>query len=154
LARVLIVGCGCRGRELATALVSRGHAVRGTTREPRGVEEIAAAGAEPYVGDPDRVATLMGALDGVAVVCWLLGRAQGTPAQLAQLHGPRLRFLLERLVDTGVRGFVHEPVGEEDSRIVRAAAETWRIPVAILDPAGGWPQAPLDAIGALVDSPE
>ena len=32
LARVLIVGCGCRGRALAAELVAGGHAVRATTR--------------------------------------------------------------------------------------------------------------------------
>ena len=34
LARVLIVGCGCRGRELAAALMAEGHAVRGTLARP------------------------------------------------------------------------------------------------------------------------
>jgi Trk K+ transport system NAD-binding subunit len=34
LARVLIVGCGCRGVVLARSLLADGHAVRGTTRRP------------------------------------------------------------------------------------------------------------------------
>src|SRR6185436_19327065 len=73
VARVLIVGCGCRGRALATDLLAAGHAVRGTTREPLRVAAIAAAGVEPYVGDPDRIATLMQGLAGVTIVCWLMG---------------------------------------------------------------------------------
>ncbi len=67
VARVLIVPCGERGRALARELRAAGHAVRGTTRGAH-VAEIAATGAEPYVGDPDRIATLMDALHGVTIV--------------------------------------------------------------------------------------
>ena len=129
MARVLIVGCGCRGQALTRELTQAGHAVRGTTRDPARAEAIAAAGAEPYVGDPDRIATLMEALHGVTVVCWLLG-----PVAVPELHGPRLRMLLEKLVDTHVRGFVYERGTPEGERIARAAAETWHIPVEV---AGG-----------------
>ena len=147
MARVLIVGCGGRGQALARALVEAGHAVRGTTRDPARAEAIAAAGAEPYVGDPDRVATLMGALDGVTVVAWLLGSAEGDAA--AELHAGRLRMLCEKLVDTPVRGLLYEAAGTlpaevlaGGAQVVRAAAETWSIPVEVLetDPAdcAGW----------------
>jgi uncharacterized protein YbjT (DUF2867 family) len=131
VARVLIVGCGCRGRSLARALVADGHAVRGTTRDPQRAAAIAEAGAEPYVGDPDRVGTLMGALAGVTVICWLLG---GVPAP--ELHDGRLRMLFEKLVDTPVRGVVYErgsPVGEA---IARDAAERWQMPVEVIAPGG------------------
>jgi uncharacterized protein YbjT (DUF2867 family) len=131
VARVLIVGCGCRGRSLARALVADGHAVRGTTRDPQRAAAIAEAGAEPYVGDPDRVGTLMGALTGVTVICWLLG---GVPAP--ELHDGRLRMLFEKLVDTPVRGVVYErgsPVGEA---IARDAAERWQMPVEVIAPGG------------------
>ena len=57
---------------LARELRAAGHAVRGTTRGAH-TAEIAATGAEPYVGDPDRIATLMDALHGVTIVCWLIG---------------------------------------------------------------------------------
>jgi NAD(P)H-binding len=131
VARVLIVPCGCRGRELAAELRAAGHAVRGTTRDERSAAAIAAAGAEPYVGDPDRIGTLMGALAGVTVVCWLLG---GVPDP--DLHGGRLRMLFEKLVDTPVRGVVYERVLPEGEAIALDAAERWRIPVEIIDPAG------------------
>ena len=36
MARILIVGGGCRGRLLAGDLVGKGHALRITTREERG----------------------------------------------------------------------------------------------------------------------
>ncbi|MDP9135413.1 MAG: hypothetical protein M3N56_11380, partial [Actinomycetota bacterium] len=63
--------------------------MRGTTRDPARGEAIAAAGAEPYVGDPDRIATLMEAIYGVTVVVWLLGSASGERAE--ELHAGRLR---------------------------------------------------------------
>jgi uncharacterized protein YbjT (DUF2867 family) len=129
VARVLIVPCGCRGRALARELVAAGHSVRGTTRDPARTDAIAAAGAEAYVGDPDRIGTLMGALAGVTVVVWLMGTVSA-PA----LHGPRLRMLLERLVDTPVRGVVYE--GEEGASIARDAAARWRMPVEIVGPQG------------------
>jgi hypothetical protein len=131
VARVLIVPCGCRGQALARELVAAGHAVRGTTRSEARGDAIAAAGAEPYVGDPDRIGTLMGALTGVTVVCWLLG---GVPEP--DLHGGRLRMLFEKLVDTPVRGVVYERALPEGETIARDAAERWRIPVELIDPGG------------------
>ena len=86
MARCLIIGCGCRGQMLARALVGQGHAVRGTTRRPERAAEILAAGAEPVVGDPDRLGTLVGALDHVSVAMILLGSARGderAPCSLA-----------------------------------------------------------------------
>jgi uncharacterized protein YbjT (DUF2867 family) len=131
VARVLIVGCGCRGQALARSLVAAGHAVRGTTRDPARAAGIAAAGAEPYVGDPDRIGTLMDALTGVTVLCWLLGRVPDE-----DLHGGRLRMLFEKLVDTPVRGVVYEAGTPGGEAIARAAAQRWQIPVEIV-PAGG-----------------
>ena len=88
VARVLIVGCGCRGQALARGAASRtGHAVRGTTRDPARSAEIAAAGAEPYVGDPDRIGTLMDALAGVTILCWLMGSASGENARRCTTGG-------------------------------------------------------------------
>ena len=130
MARVLIVGCGCRGQALARELVGAGHAVRGTTRDEANVDAIAAAGAEPYLGDPDRIATLMEGLVGTTIVCWLMGTAQAP-----ELHGPRLRMLFEKVVDTPVRGVVYEPAADagEGVRIAREAHETWQIPLEVLD---------------------
>jgi nucleoside-diphosphate-sugar epimerase len=161
MARVLIVGCGCRGRALARELRASGHAVRGTTREPANAAAIAAAGAEPNVGDPDRVATLMLALDGVTIVCWLLGTATGDPERVAALHDGRLRMLWEKLVDTPVRGVVHEAAGPLPPDVLargRAVAEaahgTWRIPLVVLDadPAdhGAWLAAARGAVAGLL----
>jgi nucleoside-diphosphate-sugar epimerase len=155
VARVLIVPCGCRGRALAASLVEAGHAVRGTTRGD-GVEAIRAAGAEPYVGDPDRIGTLMEALTGVTIVCWLMGTIP-----VPELHEGRLRMLWEKLVDTPVRGVVHEAAGPlpEDvlangRAVARAAHETWRIPLELLqaDPADHdrWHAAAVAAVARLL----
>jgi len=161
VARVLIVGCGCRGRALAEDLRAAGHAVRGTTRDPARAAAIAAAGAEPYVGDPDRIGTLMDALAGVTVLCWLMGTATGPPERVAALHDGRLRMLWEKLVDTPVRGVVHEAAGPlpgavlaRGRAVAEVSSETWRIPLAVVeaDPLdhAAWRPAASAAVAALL----
>jgi hypothetical protein len=108
VARVLIVGGGCQGRRLAARLARDGHAVRVTTRREAGRAAIEASGAECWIGTPDRLATLRGALDQVAVACWLLAGARGEPDQLRALHGSRLEFFLTQAIDTTVRGFLYD----------------------------------------------
>jgi hypothetical protein len=134
VARVLIVGCGCRGSSLAATLGE--HAARGTTRSPARLAYLERAGIDGVVADPDRLAGLVPALAGVSVVCWLMGSAQGSP----EVHGTRLRTLMEHLVDTPVRGLVYEAAGtvdaallEQGASIVREASETWHIPAEIVD---------------------
>lgn len=127
MARVLIVPCGCRGRMLARELVDAGHAVRGTTRDPEHAPAIREAGAEPYIGDPDRIGTLMDGLVGVTVVCWLMGTIP-----VEELHAGRLRMLWEKLVDTPVRGVLYEGALPEGEQVARTAADTWQIPLEVL----------------------
>jgi nucleoside-diphosphate-sugar epimerase len=138
VARALIVGCGCRGRELGGRLAAEGWAVRGTSREEGGLAAIEAAGIEPALADPARIGTVLDLVGDVAIVAWLLGSARGPDEELAAIHGEGLEHLLERLVDTPVRGFLYEASGEVDAGlleagagIVDAAAGRWRIPVAI-----------------------
>lgn len=76
----------------------------------------------------------------VGVVCVLLGSAQGSPDQLAALHGTRLDMLLERMLDTTVRGVVYERSGSVDSGLraegaqrVQRACERSLIPFVLLD---------------------
>jgi hypothetical protein len=121
---------------LAARLRQEGHAVRGTTRDPARKAAIERAGAEAALADPGRLATLIPQLEGVSAICWLLGSAAEAP----ELHGPRLRTLMERLVDTPVRGLVYEAAGSVDgellargSDIVRGASATWRIPVEVVE---------------------
>ena len=156
MARVLIVGCGCRGRGLTAALREAGHAVRGTTRDAGRLAPIEAAGAEAVVADPDRLGTIMQQLAGVSVVCWLMGSAAG--GGVGELHGARLGTLLERLVDTPVRGVVYEAAGSVDPRLladgaaaVAAAAATWRMPAAVVDADPGDHERWVIAMKAAVD---
>jgi uncharacterized protein YbjT (DUF2867 family) len=118
------------GAELAS------HEVRGTSRTAEGASVISAAGFEGVVADPLRLGTLLPALAGVTVVVWLFGRVDSP-----ELHGDRLSALLEKLVDSGVRGFVYED--GPGAPLVLAAGERWRMPVAV---------APSDGLGAAVES--
>ena len=148
MARVLIVPCGARGQALARELRAAGHAVRGTTRSADHSDAIAATGAEPYIGDPDRIATLMDSLHGVTIVCWLMGTIPD-PDQ----HAGRLRMLWEKLVDTPVRGVVSEGMLPEGEAIARASAETWQIPLEVLhgDPlADDWLASATSAVDRLL----
>jgi nucleoside-diphosphate-sugar epimerase len=161
MARALIVGCGCRGRAIGKRLAEAGWMVRGTTRSAGATQDILAAGLEPAVADPDQGASVLEHVGDVTLVFWLLGSAAGEPDAVAALHGPRLERVLEKLVDTPVRGFVYEAAGsvthedlERGSEIVRAAGERWRIPVAIVDrdPGDweGWTEAMLAGAEGLV----
>ncbi len=157
MARALIVGCGCRGRALSVALGGAGHTVRGTTRDPSRRAAIEASGAEAVVGDPDRLGTLMSHVEGVSVLCWLMGTAGGEAEAVAALHGPRLQSLLDALVDTPVRGVVYEAAGSVPSTLLERGAKlatdvghTHRMPVAILaeDPSdhSAWIEAATTAV--------
>jgi hypothetical protein len=166
VARALIIGCGCRGRELGERLLGEGWAVRGTSRRKQGLAAIEAAGIEAALADPDRVATVLELVGDVAVVFHLLGSAEGERDAVAAIHGPRLERLMEKVVDTPVRGVVYEAVGSVDAatlaagaEIVEIASRTWRIPVEIVtsepnDPAE-WSPGMMDlALGLLFPARE
>jgi uncharacterized protein YbjT (DUF2867 family) len=160
LARALIVGCGCRGRELAEELGARGWQVRGTSREPAGLVAIEGAGVDAALADPERPGTLLELCGDLGVVVWLLGSAAGDPAGLEAIHGPRLERLLEKLVDTPVRGFAYEATGsagraalDVGREIVERAGERWHIPVALItkersEP--GWAAEAADLVDGLL----
>jgi uncharacterized protein YbjT (DUF2867 family) len=140
VARALIVGCGCSGRALGSELLEEGWAVRGTSRDAAGLDPIEAAGIEPVRADPEQPATILELVDDVAIVIWLLGSATGEPGNIAAIHGSRLEALLERFVETPVRGFVYEGAGTVDAKLLAGGAElarnaerTWRIPVTVTE---------------------
>jgi uncharacterized protein YbjT (DUF2867 family) len=164
LARALIVGCGCRGRALGERLAAEGWAVRGTSRHEEGLVAIEAAGIEPALADPERPGTVLEAVGDVAVVALLLGGVVGDQGAVAAIHGPRLASLLERLVETPVRGVVYEAAGSVDASVlaggaelVRRAGRAWRIPVAIVaaDPGdrGGWVEEMATGVAGLLRRP-
>lgn len=150
MARALIVGCGCRGRELGERLLADGWAVRGTSRSEEGLAAIAAAGIEPALAEPDRPGTILELVDDVAVLVLLLGGAEGSPEELAAIHGPRLERLMEHLVETPVRGVLYEGI-EAGAEIVRTAERTWRIPATVLSPKPSQPANGGDAEGLAVE---
>ena len=160
LARALIVGCGCRGRELAGRLAAEGWRIRGTSRTAAGVAAIEADGHDAARFDPDLPGNLLELVGDVAVVVWLLGSAEGDAKAIEAIHGPRLERLLEKLVDTPVRGFAYESVGsvpggtlEGGLGLINRAAETWRIPVVFLErerDSKGWAAATAATVGGLL----
>lgn len=161
MARALIVGCGCRGRALGAALAGDGWAVRGTSRDEAGLAAIEAAGIEPALADPLHPGTLLDLVGDVAIAVFLLGSAVGDDESLAAIHGHRLEGLMERFVDTPVRGVVYEGAGSVDAalltggaEIVRLAGITWRIPFAVAeaDPgdAPAWVEAMTGAVSAVI----
>ena len=151
LARALIIGCGCRGRELGERLLAAGWAVRGTSRREEGLAAIEAAGIEPALADPDRVGTVLELVGDVAVVFHLLGSAAGEPearrgdpraaAGAAAGKGRRHAGAGRRL--RGGRQRRRRRCSSGGAEIVRAASRTWRIPVEVV---GAEPNDP----GALV----
>jgi nucleoside-diphosphate-sugar epimerase len=160
VARGLIVGCGCRGRELGAVLAERGWQVRGTSRRDDALDRIDEAGIEPARADPERPGTVLELCGDVSAVVWLLGSASGAPELIRAIQGPRLERLLEKLVDSPVRGFAYEAAGsvapellDEGRRIVEGASERWRIPVVLLTAernAAGWAEETADQIVGLL----
>jgi hypothetical protein len=149
--RVLLVGGGRPGLELTRRLAAGGHAVRFVTRHEGFREEIEAAGGECYLGDPDRIGSLRYGLDNVTILAWLMGRAPD-----GDLHGSRLTMMMERTIDTTVRGVIYEgtPGGAE---VVQRMAAYNEIPYAILD-AGRededtWVDAVLERIDGVLATP-
>lgn len=144
MARALIIGCGCRGRELGGRLLAEGWAVRGTSRSEERLAAIEAAGIEPALADPDRPGTILELVGDVAVLVLLLGSCTGSEEELAAIHGPRLERLMEHLVETPVRGVLYEGT-EAGSEVVRAASRTWRIRARTISPSLS--QSPYAGVG-------
>ena len=141
--------------------MGEGHAVRVVTRNEAREAEIRAAGAEAWRGDPDRIGTLRYALDNVTVLLWLLGTAAGSPDKVAALHGSRLEMMLERTVDTTVRGVVYEAAGPLPREVfaagireIRRANERNEVPYSLLeaDPSdrAAWLPAARAAVASLL----
>ena len=129
MARFLIVGAGsCRALALTRELVAEGHAVRGVTRgaHKAAIEE---AGGEAWIGDPDVVGTLRYATENATLLLWLLGEVEQD-----DLHGSRLEMMLERTIDTTVRGFVYEAGPPEGVAVVERMASYNEIPFRIVRP--------------------
>jgi hypothetical protein len=149
--RALLVGGGAAGLALTRVLTADGHAVRFVTREERFRGQIEEAGGECYIGDPDRVGSLRYGLDNVTVLLWLMGRAPD-----GDLHGSRLTMMMERTIDTTVRGVVYEGTEGGAAEVARMA-EYNEIPHAILhaprEDEDAWVAAVLAAIDGVLAAP-
>ncbi|MFN8150380.1 MAG: hypothetical protein U0R24_04535 [Solirubrobacterales bacterium] len=113
--------------------------MRGTSRGAA-LAGIEAAGLEAVEADPDSLGTITDLIADVTVLVWLMGGAADAP----ELNRERLGSLLEKLVDSPVRGLVYEARGSAPAEVLDAGAanvEAWgerfRTPVAVLraDPA-------------------
>jgi hypothetical protein len=116
MARVLIVEQGPRTAAAETALTAAGFAVRSV--------------APQLAGD------VVDALENVTVVAYLMGDAVDPAVQ-----DEMLETVLLKVVDTGVRGFVHEAPQGRPNRHVEHAARTWHLAVAELEDTGDFPAA-------------
>lgn len=137
--------------------------MRGTSRTDEGAAAIGQEGFEGVVADPDRLGTVLAQLEGVSVACWLMGSPNGSAEQLAALHGSRLQTMLERLVDTPVRGIVYEAQGtvhdhllDRGAAAVNTAGSTWSMPVEVVraDPADtlAWTKAMRAAVARVLSA--
>ena len=141
MARFLVVGgTSCRALSLTRSLVADGHAVRAVTRSEAKRATLEDAGAECWIGDPDVIGTLRYALEGVTVLLWLLGTAEGD-----ELHGSRLAMMLEKTIDTTARGVIYEAGPEDGVATVERIAGFNEIPYRIV-PVGGDYRAAIDAL--------
>src|SRR3712207_4347667 len=135
MARLLVVG-GSSRRALALTrdLTADGHAVRAVTRDPAKRALVEDAGGEAWIGDPDVIGTLRYALENVTLLLWLLGTVDRP-----ELHGSRLAMMLEKTIDTTVRGVVYEsgpPAPPEGVKTVEDIAGFNEIPFRIVPVAG------------------
>ena len=90
-------------------------------------------------------------LDNVTVLLWLMGNAPD-----GDLHGSRLTMMMERTIDTTVRGMVYEGT-EGGAAVVQKMAAYNEIPYAILDvpreDADAWATAILAEIDGVLAAP-
>jgi hypothetical protein len=146
-----MVGGGRPGLELTRRLAADGHAVRFVTRHEAFAPEIEAAGGEAYIGDPDRIGSLRYGLDNVTILLWLLGPVPG-----GDLHGSRLTMMMERTIDTTVRGVIYEGT-IDGAAVVEQMAAYNEIPYAILDAprddVDAWASAILAEIDGVLAAP-
>ena len=100
-------------------------------------------------------------LDNATILCWLLGSATGDPEAVAALHGTRLQMLLERTIDTTVRGVVYEAAGTVPDGVLTGGAEIVtracaysEIPFRVVDAApadhDAWLAATVGAVAGLL----
>src|SRR5439155_882783 len=93
-------------------------------RRKRGAAELTEDTLHAQVRDPDRIGTVRSALANVTVLLWALGTVDAP-----ELHGSRLEMMLEKTIDTMVRGVIYERGGGEAivERMCALNEVPWRI---------------------------
>ena len=141
MARLLVVGgTSPRALELTRELVAEGHAVRAVATDADEAAAIRLAGGEAWTGDPDVIGTLRYALENVTLLLWLMGEDERE-----EIHGSRLAMMLEKTIDTTVRGVVYEAGPGAGVRTVEDVAGFNEIPFRIV-PVGGDLRGAIDAL--------
>ena len=145
MARVLVVGgASRRALDLARGLIAEGHAVRSVATTPDEITAVTEAGAEAWPGDPDVIGTLRYALENVTLLIWMLGEDERP-----EIHGSRLAMMLEKTIDTTVRGVVYEAgaggTGDSGVATVEDVAGFNEIPYRVV-PYGGDVRGAVDAL--------
>jgi hypothetical protein len=158
---MLVGAASARGLALTRSLVAEDHAVRAVTRTEAHRSVLEDAGAEVWIGTPDRIGSLRYGLENVTILAWCLGNAEGPREAVEPLHGSRLHMMLEKTIDTTVRGVLYERAGSVDPDMLQTGAgvvqlmhEQNEIPIAMLDAdpgdAGAWAAAARAAIDDLL----
>ena len=110
-----------RGLRLSRAIpgggADRARATRsgGRPGSLSGPPQIEAAGAEAAVADPDRLGTILPLLEGVSVVCWLMGSAPARPTRWPRCTGRGCARCRRSWWTRGRAGLVYEAAGSVDS---------------------------------------
>jgi hypothetical protein len=158
--RLMLVGAAsARGLALTRSMRADQHAVRAVTRSEEHRAVLEDAGAEVWIGTPDRIGSLRNGLENVTILAWCLGGATGPADVVAPLHGSRWHMMLEKTIDTTVRGVLYESVGTVDATLLAEGAaithtmhEQNEIPYRLLDSDPGDPEAWAAAARAQIDA--
>jgi nucleoside-diphosphate-sugar epimerase len=106
--KVLIVGCGYRGRRLAQRLQAEGCTVRGMTRSPEHAARLADLNIQPVIADVTQPETLGGIGEGVDTVYHLMGSMGGDDTALYARHVTGTKNLLYALAGVKLSRYIYE----------------------------------------------
>ena len=156
MAKVFVTGAtGFMGQRLCTALVGRGHSVRGLARA--GSEKRLAAGVEWAAGDPLKGASYREAVEGCDTLVHLVGVSHPSPAKATQFRTIDLASALQAIpmaVAARVHHFIYVSVAHpaaimreyiaartEAEQAIRESGLTATIlrPWYVLGPGRRWP---------------